>query len=135
APPSLLGHAAPADEPPPTVGAMVRDWPALRRFVNQHRRRERDHVVRGFSDMRQVIWAFVHSLGKAVPEESGEEERTRQQLARLRAAAALDSLEGLKKEALATVALIDEVSERRRKRHTSRTPQLSHHLQILRTRL
>src|SRR5262249_62312581 len=125
APPSLLGHAAPADEPPPTVGAMVRDWPALRRFVNQHRRRERDHVVRGFSDMRQVIWAFVHSLGKAVPEESGEEERTRQQLARLRSAVAGGSVDGLKREALATIAIVDEISDRRRKRQHSRTQQLS----------
>src|SRR5215470_12692450 len=131
----LLGLAVTDDEPPPTVGAMVRDWPALRRFVNQHRRRERDHVVRGFSDMRQVIWAFVHSLGKAVPEESGEEERTRQQLARLRAAAALDSLEGLKREAMATIALIDEVSERRRKRHTSRTQELSEQVKMLGARL
>jgi diguanylate cyclase len=131
----LLGLAVSDDEPPATVGAMVRDWPALRRFVNQHRRRERDHVVRGFSDMRQVIWAFVHSLGKAVPEEHGEEERTRQQLARLRAAAALESLEGLKREAMATVALIDEVSERRLKRQTSRTQELSAQVKMLGARL
>jgi len=131
----LLGLAVTDDEPPATVGAMIRDWPALRRFVQQHRRRERDHVVRSFADMRQVIWAFVHSLGKAVPEESGEEERTRQQLARLRAAAALDSLEGLKREALATVALIDEVTDRRRKRHLSRTQELSEQVRSLGARL
>jgi diguanylate cyclase (GGDEF)-like protein len=114
---------------------MVRDWPALRRFVSQHRRRERDHVVGGFADMRQVIWAFVHSLGKAVPEESGEEERTRQQLARLRVAAAQDAVEPLKREALATVALIDEVSERRRKRNMSRTQELSEQVRSLGARL
>lgn len=131
----LLGLAVNDEAPPPMVGPMVRDWPALRRFVSQHRRRERDHVVGGFADMRQVIWAFVHSLGKSVPEESGEEERTRQQLARLRVAAAQDAVEPLKREALATVALIDEVSDRRRKRNLSRTQELSEQVKSLGARL
>jgi diguanylate cyclase len=131
----LLGLPVDDESAAKVVGPMVRDWPALRRFVNQHRRKERDHVVGGFADMRQVIWAFVTSLGKAVPEESGEEDRTRTQIGRLREAASQDHVEPLKREALATVALIDEVSDRRRKRNLSCTQELSEQVRSLGARL
>jgi diguanylate cyclase (GGDEF)-like protein len=108
-----------------------RDWHSLQSFVRGHRRSEVDYVLRSLADLRQVIWIFVKSLGRAAAEDRREDQRMGRQLHRLREAVESTDTTALKREALSSIGLIESLIARRQARQKSEIEQLAGRLDRL----
>ncbi len=125
-----------AEEADAEIGASgPRDWRGAQRFVAHHRRDERDFVVRSLADLREVIWAFIRVLSKALVEGRSADARLEAQVERLRGAASDGSIERLKQEAGATVNLVERLAEERQDRESTLIQELGSRLDQLRSEL
>ncbi len=117
---------------PVTGGASSpRDWSGLGQFVAQRRRQESEYVKKTVGDLRQIVWAFVHSLTKAAPDETAADTQTKQQMEKLRQAVLSDSVEAIKREALSAVQTINAMVDKRQERQKAQIEYLGEKLQAV----
>ncbi len=120
--------------PPPRATAPDRpgrDLVGLRDFFADHRRRERRLVRADVGDLKDVVWSFVQSLGRALPEDESDDALATEQLARLREAVESSSIARLKQEAARTVGTLGELITRRQLRDRARAEELERVVQSL----
>jgi diguanylate cyclase (GGDEF)-like protein len=114
-----------SDASQPVGGILARDWNGLVRHFGNVRRDEAAFVGRSMGDLRDSIWAFVRAFHQFVTDEQDENRVVKEAFERLRAAVEDGSTDMLKREALATVATLDQVVEGRRKRHADQFSALA----------
>ena len=105
--------ARPDDDSDP--GPAPREWRLSSNYVTTLRKNEHVLVNKALSDLRQVIWAFVHGLNQALVAEEKTDGVLKAQLGRLSNAAQSASTEDLKREALSVADSIGTLFETRRK--------------------
>ena len=115
----------------PTDGPQQRDWPALQRFVRDHRKSEQSFVQCSLGDLRDVIWIFLETIGRAVQEDRKMDGRMNGQMGRLKEAVGSGDTQKVKKEALRSITLIESLIEVHSKRQTSRVERMASHLDRL----
>jgi len=123
--------------PPPGFEGEItrRDWRGLERFVEDNRKGERGWIDRTHEDLRQVIWLFVQSLGRAVAEDRHSNGQMGTQLKALRKACESSDTAALRKQALASVNLIQELLADRSDRSKLRIEALSGRLDQMKLKL
>ena len=128
---ALVGAPRPGLDDPESREQRPRDWKGLTRFVREHRRGEVEHVQRMLQDLRQVIWTFVQGIGNAIIEDRRAGREVENRLDRLRLAVDSDDTELLKREALASISLIQHEIERRKRLEQGQIEALSTQLDQL----
>jgi diguanylate cyclase (GGDEF)-like protein len=112
-----------------------RDWAAVRRFVVSHRKREVAYVVKALGDLRNAVFAFTGAFSRVVGEDGKSDTVVKAQLARLEVAAKENNTTAITREALATVALVNDSIERRAQRHSAQLGELVAHVRQLNDQL
>jgi len=117
---ALVGASPPGGSPGEESGAD-RDWPALRRFVSDHRRGESEAVRTSLRDLRETIWIFVQGMGRALPAERAADASVAAEISKLR-----DALDGGDTRAIrdSAAAAIERVEEAAHERQESDRQQL-----------
>jgi len=120
--------------------SFPRDWLALRRVVQDHRRREHDYVVDTVGGLRGAVWAFVDSLHRVMGMVAASDKQVGSNLDRLKDVARGGSPELLRSEVMSVVREIETVIEERQKKQKAQTRDLgsrirnvSHQLQETRS--
>lgn len=120
--------------------SFPRDWLALRRVVQDHRRREHDYVVETVGGLRGAVWAFVDSLHRVMGMVAASDRQVGGNLERLKDVARGGSPEMLRSEVMTVVREIETVIEDRQKKQRAQTRDLgsrirnvSHQLQETRS--
>ncbi len=113
----------------------ARDWPGLARFAAEHRRRESDYVARSLADLRQVIWVFIQGVARNVTEDAASDHTISHRLGELRRSIDQNDTAALKREALSSISLIEEVIAKRKERQESQLQALSGRIDDIREEL
>ena len=120
--------------------SFPRDWLALRRVVQDHRRREHDYVVETVGGLRGAVWAFVDSLHRVMGMVAASDRQVGGNIERLKEVARGGSPEMLRTEVMTVVREIETVIEDRQKKQRAQTRDLgsrirnvSHQLQETRS--
>ena len=120
--------------------SFPRDWLALRRVVQDHRRREHDYVVETVGGLRGAVWAFVDSLHRVMGMVAASDRQVGGNIERLKEVARGGSPERLRTEVMTVVREIETVIEDRQKKQRAQTRDLgsrirnvSHQLQETRS--
>ncbi len=115
--------------PPPGMeegeGSGARDLEGATRFVREHRIREVEHARRTQGDLRDIVWVFVQSLNRVIASDRQADDRTHQQLSKLRQAAAESDFSALKREAVSSADLIESMIEARKARYQEQIQSLA----------
>jgi diguanylate cyclase len=93
-----------------------RDFARGRRFLEQHRREERDYVVRSSTNLRNALQAFAHCLNAAIAEDQADDARLELEIGRLVDVAASHDTERMTKALGAVVSLVQTTVRRKRER-------------------
>jgi diguanylate cyclase len=125
-----IGGRHPDDEPG-TAGRRGRDVVGMIRDFTEHRKLEQRFVHDSVGELRVLVWSFVRSVHRSMAHESADEERTKQQMSRLHAAALGVSIEDLKREALTAVTTLDDILQERAKRQSAQMAELGERLRTL----
>ncbi len=128
-------RVADGEPEPPPPDRTRRNWSGLRNFFEEQRSREEESVTRSLGDFRQAIWAFIQSLSRAVQADQDETGQLTGQIGRLRQAVEKNAAEQIKKEALATVGLVNRVVHERRRRQRAELGALGERIQAMRSEL
>jgi diguanylate cyclase (GGDEF)-like protein len=112
-----------------------RDWVGMKQYFTGLRKEEHGYVTKALADMRQVIWAFLHSLNHAMSDDTEADGRVKQQLEKLRTAADTPNLEELKREVFSVVSTISEVIEERKLRQKTQVADLAKKLRAVNRQL
>jgi diguanylate cyclase len=125
-----IGGRHPDDEPG-SPARRGRDVVGMVRDVSEHRKLEQRFVHESVGELRVLVWSFVRSVHRSMAHESADEERTKQQMSRLHAAALGVSMDDLKREALTAVTTLDAILQDRAKRQTTQMAELGERLRTL----
>jgi diguanylate cyclase len=125
----LIRRPKPGDEA--RSGTPSRDYRALVDFVTQQRKNENSYIGKALEDLRHTVWAFVHSLNRALADESDGDTRVAGHLAQLRSAAERGSIEELRQAAVTAATSITDIVEQRRLRQLQRNAELGQRLASL----
>ena len=109
-------------------GPIRRDWGELTNFVNRHRQQEKNYVNRNLQDVRNVLWEFTNTVGRAIVEDKETDQRVDTYLGQLRAATEGGSFNEVKQALLAVVQGINVVVDERKKRQQQRVRRLGEKL-------
>lgn len=132
---AVLASPRPGLDDPSSPPANRKDWNGLNRFVREHRRAERDFVTRSMKDLRQVIWQFIQSLGQAISQDRKMDVEVESSLGDLRRAVNSNDTEMLKREAMASISLIQSRIEGRKARERGQIDELANQLDEMATKL
>jgi diguanylate cyclase (GGDEF)-like protein len=110
------------------VGVHQRQWRALVNAFGDHRRAESLAVGATVHELRDTVWAFVGAMHGVVREEHETDRAAATQLDRVRDAVADGSPDRIRREALATVELLNELARRRRERQREQFSALAERL-------
>lgn len=128
-------RVADGEPDPPPPDRTRRNWGGVRNFFEQQRCREEEGVTRSLADFRQAVWAFIQSLSRAVQAEQDETGLLTGQIGRLRQAVEKNAAGQIKKEALATVGVVNRVVHERRRRQRAELSALGERIQAMRSEL
>jgi len=109
-------------------GPIRRDWGELTNFVNRHRQQEKNYVNRNLQDVRNVLWEFTNTVGRAIVEDQETDQRVDTYLGQLRVATEGGSFNEVKQALLAVVQGINVVVDERKKRQQQRVKRLGEKL-------
>ena len=118
-------HEAP-DEP--EASTIRRDWGELTRFVNAHRQHEKHYVTRNLQDVRNVLWEFTSSVGRAIVEDQNTDRAIDGYLVQLRTATEGGSFSEVKEALMGVVQGINTLIDERKKRQQQRIHSLGEKL-------
>jgi diguanylate cyclase len=119
------------DEGDPMPRDVRREWVAALHYVSGLRKSEQAYINKALHDLRQAIWAFVHSLNQTLGGEGEANGKVKAQLTRLQTAAMGPSTEDLKREAISVAETIGEIFEERRRRQVSQVAELGERMVAL----
>jgi diguanylate cyclase len=122
----LIGRPKPGDEA--RRGTPGRDFRALVDYVVHQRKAEHAHVCKAIDDLRNVVWAFIHGLNRALADEAEADGVIAAQLVQLRNAAQHGSLEELRLAAMSAASSISDIVEQRGQRQRQRSQGLGQQL-------
>ncbi len=105
--------APPPDRPGAARARQQRDWAALKSFVADRRRAEKDYVVTSARELRETLWTFIQRLTTGFAEDRRSDGHVEGQLKKLRAAVDSPSLDVLRREVLGAVEEIRRLAEDR----------------------
>ncbi len=106
-----------------------RDWGELTNFVNRHRQQEKNYVNRNLQDVRNVLWEFTNTVGRAIVEDQKTDQQVDTYLGQLRAATEGGSFREVKQALLEVVQGMNVVIDERKKRQQQRVKRLGEKLQ------
>lgn len=132
---AVLASPRPGLDDPSAPPANRKDWNGLSRFVREHRKAEHDYVTRSMDDLRQVIWQFIQSLSRALTEDRKTDVEVASKLVDLRRAVESNDTEVLKREALASISLIQSRIDGRKRREQGQINELSGQLEEMASEL
>ena len=126
--------AAPAPGASQPAGGR-RDWTGVRNFVSSYCRGASEHTRTVMSDLRQVVWVFIQNLNHAYADDRQTDARIHEQLARLERIAESAATGELKREVTATVNVLTQTVDERRRRHREHVEVLGAQVRALGTEL
>jgi diguanylate cyclase len=97
--------------------SLRREWSELTRFVDGHRREEKQHVEKQLRDVREVLWEFTRTMGRAVVEDQETDHQMEMYLSRLHEASENGTLPEVKRVVFSAVQGINALVEERQRRH------------------
>jgi len=109
--------------------APRRDWATLNQFVNSHRQKEESYVTQSLHDLREVLWMFTHTIGRAITEDQETDRQMAHHLQILEGAASAPSATEMRQALLTTVEGIHNLVKDRNQRQQARVRQLGTKLQ------
>jgi len=132
----LIAAPYPGADPDNVNQRDARNWPGLRDFANQLRKRENAYVTNNLRDIRQVLSDLVNSLGKVLIEDQEEQVEIVGQINHLKDVIESNApLDAIKREAMQVVDAIGRIAENRQHIHETMLSVLTEKLQSLRTEL
>ena len=124
----LVGTSMP-EEAQGLQGATVRrDWGELARFVSAHRQKEKQYVTKNLQDMREVLWEFTRTMGKAVVEDQETDEKVSAYLSQLQDVTENGSFAEMKQALSSAVQGLKSLVQERKQRQDQRVHQLGEKL-------
>ncbi|HHM05913.1 MAG TPA: GGDEF domain-containing protein [Gammaproteobacteria bacterium] len=119
------------------VGSHVdeREWDAVKRYFTRVRRAEKEHVGGRLNDFRDMLWVFIHGLRATVVEDQAADREVAAQLDQLKQALDTESVDELRREVVASLALIGRTLATRRSRQQAQMQQLGEQLKAMRQEL
>ena len=120
----LIGMPLEESQQPQEEGENRRDWGGLNQFVNSHRQLEKNYVTNSLGDLRDALWMFTHTIGRAVVEDQGTDGQMNEQLGKLRAASDGRSPEEMRTALLSAVDGIGHLIQERTQRQRVRVERL-----------
>lgn len=129
----LTGSPPPSGPLPTNPGA--RQWGAVRDFVTKVCRGQNEYSLSRINELRQALWKMLQGLRTALEQNNAADLQIDDQLTRLMQALASNSLDALKKEVHATVALVHKAAEERHRRQGYQIDELAERLSTLRIEL
>jgi len=124
----LVGVSIRDDDSQTEEGIIRRDWGELTKFVNGHRQQEKQYVNRNLQDVRNVIWEFTNTMGRAIVEDQESDQQVDHYLVQLRAATEGGSFSEVKQALLSVVQGMNSVIDERKKRQQQRVKRLGEKL-------
>lgn len=112
-----------------------KDWGGMCQFVNRQRQHEKEYVVRGFQDLREVIWTFTKTLSQAFLQDKDTDAQMQAHISRLKTAVGGRSTEDIKREALAAAEGLSRLVEDRSHQQRRRLAMLGEKLKEVETEL
>ncbi len=109
-------------------GPIRRDWGELAKYVNGHRQQEKHYVNRNLQDVRNVLWEFTNTVGRAIVEDQESDQHVDNYLVQLRAATEAGSFSEVKEALMAVVQGMNTVVDERKKRQQQRIKRLGEKL-------
>jgi diguanylate cyclase (GGDEF)-like protein len=125
----LVGVAIRDEDAEVEEGPIRRDWGGLTNFVNRHRQQEKNYVNRNLQDVRNVLWEFTNTVGRAIVEDQESDQQVDTYLGQLRAATEGGSFREVKQALLSVVQGMNVVIDERKKRQQQRVKRLGEKLQ------
>ena len=125
----LVGVAIRDEDAEVEKGPIRRDWGELTNFVNRHRQQEKNYVNRNLQDVRNVLWEFTNTVGRAIVEDQKTDQQVDTYLGQLRAATEGGSFREVKQALLEVVQGMNVVIDERKKRQQQRVKRLGEKLQ------
>lgn len=120
----LVGSSMREEDSDSEKGTNRRDWGGLTTFVNRHRQHEKLYVERNLQDVRNVLWEFTNTVGRAIVEDQEADQQVDDYIGQLRVATEGGSFSEVKEALLAVVQGMSTVVDERKKRQQERI----HHL-------
>jgi len=130
----VLTGSPPPSGPPP-VTANGRQWGAVRDFVKKICVGQHEYSLSRINELRQALWKMMQGLRTALEQNNTADLQVDDQLTRLMQALASNSVDALKKEVHATIALVHKFAEERRHRQNYQIDELAERLTTLRIEL
>ena len=128
----LVGASTgPDDDAEAEEGPIRRDWGELSKFVNTHRQQEKNYVNRNLQDVRNVLWEFTNTVGRAIVEDQESDQQVDNYLVQLRAATEGGSFSEVKHALLSVVQGMNTVIDERKKRQQQRIKRLGEKLRAV----
>ncbi len=127
----LVGMAIHGNEEESDEGGIRRDWGELTKFVNRHRQQEKNYVNRNLQDVRNVLWEFTNTVGRAIVEDQESDQQVDQYLVQLRTATEGGSFAEVKQALLSVVQGINFVIDERKRRQQERVQLLGEKLRAV----
>ncbi len=127
----LVGVSIRDEEDGSEEGVIRRDWGELTTFVNRHRQQEKNYVNRNLQDVRNVLWEFTNTVGRAIVEDQESDQQVDHYLVQLRAATEGGSFSEVKKALLSVIQGMNSVIDERKKRQQNRVKQLGEKLRAV----
>ncbi len=124
----LVGMSIRDDDSEVEEGPIRRDWGELAKFVNRHRQQEKTYVDRNLQDMRNVLWEFTNTVGRAIVEDQETDQQVDNYLGQLRAATEGGSFREVKEALLGVVQGMNTLVDERKKRQQQRIKRLGEKL-------
>lgn len=112
-----------------------KDWGGMCQFVNRQRQHEKEYVVRGFQDLREVIWTFTKTLSQAFLQDKDTDAQMQAHISRLKTAVGGRSPEDIKREVLAAAEGLSRLVEDRSHQQRRRLAMLGEKLKEVETEL
>ena len=125
----LVGVAIRDEDAEVEKGPIRRDWGELTNFVNRHRQQEKNYVNRNLQDVRNVLWEFTNTVGRAIVEDQKTDQQVDTYLGQLREATEGGSFREVKQALLEVVQGMNVVIDERKKRQQQRVKRLGEKLQ------
>jgi diguanylate cyclase len=124
----LVGGAIRDEDAEVGEGPIRRDWGELTNFVNRHRQQEKNYVNRNLQDVRNVLWEFTNTVGRAIVEDQETDQQVDNYLGQLRAATEGGSFREVKQALLGVVQGMNALVDERKKRQQQRIKRLGEKL-------
>jgi len=124
----LVGGSIRDEDSEVEKGPIRRDWGELTNFVNRHRQQEKNYVNRNLQDVRNVLWEFTNTVGRAIVEDQETDQQVDTYLGQLRAATEGGSFHEVKQALLSVVQGMNVVIDERKKRQQQRVKRLGEKL-------